>query len=143
MYRELSVQDAHSLMVHEGYTYVDVRTEREFAAGHPSGAVNIPGFLAGPGGMMPNPLFLQMMQRLYATDAKLLVGCAAGGRSARMCQLLEGAGYGDLVNVAGGFSGARDGQGQVVTPGWESEGLPAGTDGTSYADMQSRARQEG
>jgi len=142
MFRELSVQDAHKLMTDEDYVYVDVRTEREFAAGHPDGAVNIPGFLAGPGGMMPNPMFLQMMQRLYPPDTKLLMGCAAGGRSARVCQLLHGAGYADLVNVAGGFSGARDAYGQLIQPGWQAEGLPVSTEGATYADMQARARQD-
>jgi len=142
MYRELPVRQAYTLMTDEGFVYVDVRTEREFAAGHPEGAVNIPGFLAGPGGMMPNPMFLQMMLRLYKPDVKLLIGCAAGGRSAKVCQLLQGAGYSNVVNVAGGFSGARDGSGQVVTPGWEAEGLPLSADGPSYADMQGRAREE-
>ena len=38
----ISPQDAHDLMTREGYTYVDVRTEGEFANGHPEGAVNVP-----------------------------------------------------------------------------------------------------
>jgi len=128
-------------MVDEDYHYIDVRTEQEFANGHPEGAVNIPAFTAGPGGMMPNPMFLQVMQRVYSTEDKVILGCAAGGRSGRACQMLAGSGFTDLVNMAGGYSGARNNWGQVVTPGWEAEELPSSTEGATYADMQTRARE--
>ncbi len=140
MFRQLAPRDAYALMTDEGYTYVDVRTEPEFGAGHPEGAVNVPAFIAGPGGMMPNPMFLQVMQRLHAADDKLILGCASGGRSSRGCQLLESAGFTNIVNMAGGFSGARNPMGQVVVPGWQAEDLPVSTTGATYADMQARAR---
>ena len=141
MFRDLTPREAHALMNDEGYSYIDVRTEQEFSQGHPVGAVNVPAFLAGPGGMMPNPMFLQVMQRVFNTQDKLVLGCAAGGRSGRACQMLAGTGFTELVNVAGGFAGARDSYGQVVTAGWEAEELPVATDGASYADMQARARE--
>ena len=141
MYDEKNPTDSHALL-DDGWVYLDVRTPGEFSAGHPTGSTNVPFALTGPGGMMPNPAFLQVVSKLYPTDTKLVVGCAAGGRSARACQMLAQAGYTDLVNVAGGFSGARDAMGNVAVQGWASLGLPssAGDDEGSYEAAMDRAR---
>ena len=74
--------------------YVDVRTEAEFAQGHPTGAINIPVvFIKGPGQMEPNDDFLTVADKALPKDKKLVVGCMAGGRSQRACEILEEAGY--------------------------------------------------
>ena len=105
--------------------YLDVRTEGEFAGGHPEGAINIPVvFIKGPGQMTPNPEFLEIAEQILARDTPLIVGCLSGGRSARACEMLEEAGFEDLVNVLGGFGGQRDQSGAVVVVGWRDEGLP-------------------
>lgn len=121
---------------------MDVRTPDEFSGGHPKGAVNVPFALIGPGGMMPNPEFLQVMAALFERDAGLVLGCASGGRSNRAAQMLAASGYGDLVNVEGGYSGSRDANGQLAVAGWCDCGLPIdqGADDGSYVSVRARAR---
>ena len=69
--------------------YIDVRTEREFANGHPQGAVNIPVAFPDPArGMMMNPDFVKVVEANFPHDKKIIVGCQAGPRSnaaARIC----------------------------------------------------------
>lgn len=125
MYRKVDPKTAHELM-QQGYTYVDVRTVDEFADGHPAGAYNVPAFVPGPGGMTPNPEFLEVMRARFPPTTRLLLGCAVGGRSARAAELLASAGYTDLCNVEGGFNGAKGFF--ANTPGWRDEGLPVETD---------------
>ncbi len=127
--KHASVTEARKLQ-EEGYTYVDVRSTREFAQGHPDGAVNIP--LMEPdedtGQMMPNPDFVRVMQANYPPDSPLLIGCQAGGRSMRAAQMLESFGYQNLTNVKGGFRGARDPLGRTIDPGWVESNLPVEED---------------
>jgi rhodanese-related sulfurtransferase len=123
MAEQLGPKDAHGRLS-EGWLYVDVRTQGEFDGGHPQGSQNIPFAVIGQGGMMPNPMFLSVMGKLFPPDTKLLVGCASGGRSTRACQMLEQSGFTNLVNVVGGYSGQRDATGRVVMSGWADEGLP-------------------
>ncbi|HUA34778.1 MAG TPA: rhodanese-like domain-containing protein [Candidatus Binataceae bacterium] len=122
--------------------YLDVRTEAEFAAGHPEGAINIPVvFIKGPGQMEVNPDFVEVAQKVLSKNKKLVVGCMAGGRSQRACEMLEDAGYTDLTNVTGGFGGQRDASGAVVVKGWRDSGLPVSTDisGNSYQVQRKKA----
>jgi rhodanese-related sulfurtransferase len=105
--------------------YLDVRTEEEFAQGHPAEAINIPVVFLKPGAPpQPNDSFLAVAQKVLSQDKKLVVGCMAGGRSQRACEILEQAGYSDLTNVRGGFGGARDASGAIVIVGWRDAGLP-------------------
>jgi hypothetical protein len=60
----------------EGYVYLDVRSVPEFAAGHPTGAYNIPLLDMGPGGMAPNPDFLAVVQKSFPRDARPRRGVA-------------------------------------------------------------------
>ena len=105
--------------------YLDVRTAPEFEAGHPTDARHVPVMFFGAGGQpRPNPDFVATVETLVLRTTKLLVGCQAGGRSQRACELLRDAGYTDVTNVSGGFGGARDQTGRLVTPGWRDAGLP-------------------
>ena len=122
--------------------YVDVRTEGEFAQGHPTGAINIPVvFIKGPGQMEPNDEFLRVAEKVLPKDKKLVVGCMAGGRSQRACEILEDAGFGDLTNVRGGFGGARDQSGRVIVAGWRDAGLPVSSEvgENSYKSLRGKA----
>lgn len=122
--------------------YLDVRTEPEFAQGHPAGAINIPVvFIKGPGQMELNGEFADVVTKTLPREKKLVVGCLAGGRSQRACELLEAAGYRDLTNVRGGFGGARDGAGQVVVAGWRDAGLPVSSEvgDNSYQALRRKA----
>ena len=143
--KQVDVKQAHALQSNEGYTYVDVRSTPEYDQGHPAGAHNVPLLDLDPATrqMLPNADFVTVMQASYAPDAKLLIGCQMGGRSARAADILAAAGYTDVSNVAGGFGGARDRMtGQVLSEGWAAAGLPVETDptpGGSYAELRQRA----
>ncbi len=114
-----------TLQQHPDAVYLDVRTAPEFEAGHPSGARHVPVVLFGAGGQArPNPDFVGTVEGMIPPTTKLLVGCQAGGRSQRACELLRDAGYTDVTNVRGGFGGARDQTGRLVIPGWRDAGLP-------------------
>ena len=108
--------------------YLDVRTEGEFAQGHAAGAINIPVAFIKTGQMQLNPEFVEVVEKVLPKNKQLVVGCQAGGRSMRACEMLEEAGYSDLTNVAGGFGGQRDQSGAVVVSGWRDSGLPVSND---------------
>lgn len=124
--KEVSAREAYDLMNNDpGTIYLDVRSVPEFEAGHPQGAINIPIMHFNPGaGMSPNPEFTSVVEANLPKDAKLLVGCKTGVRSARACDALNQLGYTDLTNVRGGFVGAMDNTGQIVEPGWSMRNLP-------------------
>jgi rhodanese-related sulfurtransferase len=140
-----SVTEARALQ-QQGWVYVDVRSTTEFAGGHPESAVNVPLIEPDPdtGQPMPNPDFVRVLQHEFGSDAKLLVGCQVGGRSMRAAQMLRATGFTEVVNVRGGFAGARDPMGRTVDPGWVDAGLPIETgqpQGRAYADLVARADQ--
>jgi len=139
----VSPAEAKKLVDEEGYTYVDVRSEPEYAAGHPVGAHNVPLMHAGPRGMTPNTDFLDVMQALYAKDAKLVVGCRSGQRSMRAAEMLAGAGYTQLIDQRAGYEGTRNSFGAIAEPGWAPGGLPTetSTPGASYAELQEKWRK--
>ena len=60
----------------------------------------------------------KVLSRNIDKDKKILVMCAAGGRSLIAAKLLEAEGY-STFNVSDGFSG--NGQ----DPGWKNLGLPS------------------
>jgi len=127
----------------DGWTYVDVRTTEEFEAGHPAGAVNVPIMHGGSGGMVPNPDFLPAMRGAFSTDARIVVGCKAGGRSLRAAQVLVAEGFTSVIDQLAGWDGARGPFGQVTEPGWASEGLPREEGqpaGRSWHDMKLKAK---
>src|SRR5580692_11179614 len=92
----ISVDEARDKLA-DGWTYVDVRTTQEYEAGHPPGAVNAPIAHAAPGGMAPNADFVRVMSAAFARDARLIVGCKAGGRSLRAATELAAAGFTSVV----------------------------------------------
>jgi rhodanese-related sulfurtransferase len=128
-------------LVDDGWLYLDVRSEPEFAAGHPAGAHNVPVMHAGPSGMSPNPDFLAVVEALHPKGARLVVGCKSGQRSARAAAMLAAAGYTSLVDQRAGFDGPRDTFGQLTEPGWAPAGLPTETTtaGGSYAELRLKA----
>ncbi len=76
---------------------IDVRSKVEFWLGHLPGAHCVPVDTL-PGGLEGIPG--------VGTNARLLVYCASGGRSAMARQILTGAGYTNVVD-GGGISSAR------------------------------------
>jgi rhodanese-related sulfurtransferase len=109
-----------------GYIYLDVRTPSEFEDGRPVGAINIPIAERDPatGQMEFNANFLHVMESKIPHDAKVIVGCKSGGRSARACDILRDEGYSNVVNMVGGFGGVAGPGGQIMEPGWATSGYP-------------------
>jgi rhodanese-related sulfurtransferase len=142
--RQQTPPEAHqTLTQNPGAVYLDVRTEGEFAQGHAAGAINVPVvFIKGPGQMQLNPEFVEVVGQILPKSTKLVVGCQAGGRSQRACEMLEEAGYTDLTNVVGGFGGQRDQSGKVVVPGWREAGLPISSE-VGDASYQSQRKKAG
>ena len=135
--KSASPEETQALLA-EGYVYVDVRTEAEFSAGHPLGALNVPVSSAG----VPNPDFVPVLERALGTDAKIVVGCKSGPRSRRAAEALARAGFTNVVEMPAGMGGARDEFGRPV-PGWVELGLPVETGaptGQSYSDVKARTR---
>ena len=56
------------------YVYVDVRTVEEFEQGHVPAAYNIPIAFKTLSGMQPNPDFLAVVKRRFATGQKIVFG---------------------------------------------------------------------
>lgn len=116
----------------EGYVYVDVRSVPEFEQGHPEGAYNVPLAHMGPRGMAPNADFLNVIQRHFPKDAKLVIGCQSGGRSLQAASILESAGYENVIDQRAGFGGT------AAEAGWRALGLPTATlaeTERSYAEL--------
>jgi rhodanese-related sulfurtransferase len=126
-YRNVNPVQAKELLDSgEGWTYVDVRSEGEFAAGHPEGALNVPIAVGTPPRMQINADFLAVMKANFKKDARLVLGCASGQRSAKACEILVNAGFHELANLSSGFHGSRNPFGQVEK-GWAAQGLPSST----------------
>jgi len=125
----------------QGVPFLDVRTEQEFADGHVPGARNVPYMMAGPGGMSPNPEFVQVVEALFEKNRPLLVGCRSGARSARATAELDARGFVSLSDVTAGFAGAQDAFGRPL-PGWSQEERPIETSGDpalEYVALRKRA----
>lgn len=89
----------------QGYTYVDVRSSAEFESGRPAGSVNLPIMEKGALGMSPNKDFVGVWKAAFPSDAKLVVGCHTGSRSARAIEVMAAEGYSDLILAGEGWVG--------------------------------------
>jgi rhodanese-related sulfurtransferase len=143
--KEITPQQAHdTLSADPTVVYIDVRSEREFANGHPVGAVNIPVAFPDPArGMTANPDFVKVVEANFSRDKKIIVGCQAGPRSTAASRMLDQAGFQDVSNMLGGFGGMRDQMGNTVAPGWAASGLPVSSengDGASYASLVAKTK---
>ncbi len=128
----------------DGWTYLDVRSEDEFAAGHPERALNLPLLRAtgAHGELEANDAFLPTVVALFPRDARLVIGCASGRRSARAVAALGAAGFTCLADQNEGWDGTRDPFGSRVLPGWSGARLPregGEPDDRSWAALQRRA----
>ena len=143
--KEVTPQQAHDILTKDpSVVYIDVRTEREFASGHPQGAINIPVAFPDPArGMVMNEDFVRIVEANFPHEKNIIVGCQAGPRSNAAAGLLQQAGYQDVSNMLGGFGGMRDPMGTVIAPGWAASGLPVSNDngeGVSYQSLSAKTR---
>jgi len=144
--KEVTPQQAHDILTNDtSVVYIAVRTEREFANGHPQGAVNIPVAFSDPArGMMVNNDFVKVVEANFPREKKIIVGCQAGPRSTAASNLLQQAGFQDVSNMLGGFGGMRDQMGNVSAPGWTASGLPVSNDngeGVSYDSLKVKIKK--
>jgi rhodanese-related sulfurtransferase len=132
MVSRISPEEAHAKVTNEGYTYVDVRTVAEFAAGHPAGAYNVP---------IAEADFLRVMDACFGKGGKIVVGCGSGGRSLRAAQALVGAGFTDVLDQRAGWDGVRSPFGEITEKGWSRLGLPAedgAPAGRAWSDLKAK-----
>jgi rhodanese-related sulfurtransferase len=146
--KEVTPQEAYELMNNDkDYIYLDVRSVPEFDAGHPEGAINIPLLHYTPStGMYPNQDFPSVVEGNLSKDAKLIVGCKSGSRSAQACQMLSQMGYADVSNVRGGYGGMADNFGRMVEPGWSMLNLPVSEESAEsarYDALAAKAKAQG
>ncbi|MEY2408148.1 MAG: hypothetical protein QOF48_818 [Verrucomicrobiota bacterium] len=102
-FKSVSVEEFDKLRADKKNVVLDVRTKKEFDAGHIPGAVNMD---------WNAPDFAKKAAALDK-DKTYLVHCAAGGRSAKACGLMvDQLQFTHCVNLPGGFKG------------WEKAGKP-------------------
>src|SRR4029450_9039948 len=125
--------------------YLDVRSMVEFERGHAEGAINIPLLHLDEETqqMVPNADFAQVGEAHLPRDKRLLVGCMAGGRSQKACDLLQQKGYTNLSNILGGYGGGRNPATGEAVPGWSQSNLPVSRDpgeGVGYESLLKKAK---
>jgi len=100
--KDVGVEEFEKLWKGKKGTVLDVRTAREFAAGHIPGAVNID---------VNAPDFDKKVAELDK-DKTYLVHCASGVRSVRACEKMNRLDFKQLINLQGGIKA------------WEKAGKP-------------------
>jgi len=109
-------------LLQRGYTYVDVRSEPEFALGRPPRACNVPWQRVEGDRLVANSDFAIVMQSSFSSRAPLIIGCRSGSRSLAAVSCLRELGFTALAQLRHGFEGARDAFGRQL-PGWRDSGL--------------------
>ncbi len=82
--------------------YFDCREPQEYNLGHIPGAVFIPR------GTMETKV-----ESVIPRDAKVVIYCASGNRSALAAETMMQMGYGDVASMSGGFRGWVEAGGEV------------------------------
>ncbi len=100
--KRVGVEEFAKLRADTNNLVLDVRTEKEFQAGHIPGAVHID----------VNAKDFEAQVGKLGTNKTFLVHCASGVRSRRACGKLDAAGFQNLIDLAPGFNG------------WEKAGKP-------------------
>ena len=100
--RKVDVNEFERLWKEKKSVVLDVRTDKEFAAGHIPGALHLP---------IHSPEFETKLSTLNK-ERTYLVHCAAGVRSARACETMSRLGFTNLVDLPSGFRA------------WEKAGKP-------------------
>jgi rhodanese-related sulfurtransferase len=125
--RNLLPQEAWTLLQQQpDALFVDVRMEIEsLYVGRPPGVENIPWYEYPD--LTPEPArFCAAVEReAGAKDRTVVLICRSGKRSGDAGQVLEQAGFTDVVNVVHGFEGDLDDRFQRSTlNGWRHDQLP-------------------
>ena len=100
--RRVSVEEFEKLAQSKTNVVLDVRTKKEFNAGHIPGAKNLD---------VNSPNFEKELSKLDKSKV-YLVHCATGRRSLAACEKMQQAGFNALIEMPEGFRG------------WEKAGKP-------------------
>uniref|UniRef100_A4WQJ9 Rhodanese domain protein n=1 Tax=Cereibacter sphaeroides (strain ATCC 17025 / ATH 2.4.3) TaxID=349102 RepID=A4WQJ9_CERS5 len=120
----LSPEAAWELVTSGIATLLDVRTieERSFV-GRVPGSKHV-AWATGTA-MTRNPHFVRQVSAIAAKDTTLVLLCRSGKRSASAAEALTKAGFARVFNIAEGFEGELDDNGQRGRfDGWRFRGLP-------------------
>jgi rhodanese-related sulfurtransferase len=98
-----------------GIPLIDVRTPAEYGSIHANGAVNHP---------MES---LEIDEIPFAKEQEIHLICQSGGRSMKVSQKLEAAGFTNIVNIEGG------------TSAWDAAGLPV-VEGKKVMSLERQVR---
>ncbi|CAN7024362.1 hypothetical protein BRARA_F02523 [Brassica rapa] len=100
----IDVNQAHKLL-HQGHTFLDVRTVEEFEKGHVNSekVFNVPYWFYTPQGQENNPNFLKHVSSLFNQTDHLVVGCKSGVRSLYATRVLVSSGFKSVRNMDGGY----------------------------------------
>lgn len=104
--RHVDAKEAALLLATNRFTVLDIRTPREFAAGHIAGATNI-NYLSGD--------FADKLTQLDRSKSYLL-HCAVGGRSTNALPKLTRLGFTNLIHLDGGFKAWQTAGNPVTKP---------------------------
>jgi rhodanese-related sulfurtransferase len=107
--------------------FVDVRMEIEYMyVGHPPGVINIPWYEYPD--MAPDPIgFLRAVEREAKGDKSkpIVLICRSAKRTLAAGEVLEQAGFTQVINVLEGFEGdLDDNMHRGTLNGWRHAGLP-------------------
>ncbi|MFN4986612.1 MAG: rhodanese-like domain-containing protein [Ignavibacteria bacterium] len=104
-YKNVTAQEAKTMIGKGNVVVVDVRTPQEWNAGHLSGAVLVDFYDAN----------FESNIKKVGKDKQVLVYCARGGRSASAAEKMSSWGWKNVTNMTGGYTS------------WSSAGLPTTT----------------
>jgi rhodanese-related sulfurtransferase len=105
-----TVEQALKLVGNPGVQFIDVREQAELSAGTIPGAVHAPRgfleFIADPESPMHKPAL--------SPNKRLVLFCAAGGRSALAAKTLRDMGYPNVASLGGGLTAWKAAGGPVT-----------------------------
>jgi rhodanese-related sulfurtransferase len=100
--RQVNVSQALELYERGGATFLDVRDQQEVNLGKIPGAVHI-----SRGTLETN------IEAVVPRDARVVVYCASGNRSAFAADTMQQMGYADVCSLAGGIRGWAEAGGDI------------------------------
>lgn len=90
MYKKITHEEANKLIESKDVLVLDVRTEEEYITGHIKDAI-----------LIPLDELSSNLSKLKDKEKMILVYCKSGRRSKMACEILEFAGYTNVIDIGG------------------------------------------
>lgn len=122
--QEVTPEEAFEMVKKPSTYLIDVRTVAEYVfVGHPEMAYSIPLLFWSEKEqrMVPNPDFLEDIQKRFKETDVLIFICRSGGRSLKAAKMVQRAGFLKSYSVNEGFEGKKDEQGYRTLGGWKNK----------------------